>query len=155
MRLLPKVGLEDVRFGMIPSEVLKTFNERQQYEDWMGDNLNDSLLFHGIIFGFDECNSFGPLSNARLQEIRIFDRKDLILWGKQITQWNKTSLKQYLDDNKIWYQEEVNGDWSCNYLWLALSFDKTQQLEYVEMWTEDENLIPSLKRRIGFRRVLN
>src|SRR6185369_10344683 len=101
MLLLPKIGLGEVRFGMTPGEVQKAFHEPQKYEDWMGGNLNDSLLFHGIIFGFYEHNTFGPLPDAKLEEIRTNGREDLILWGKQIHEWNKTSLAHYLNENKI------------------------------------------------------
>jgi hypothetical protein len=147
MQLLPKIGLGDVRFGMTPDELLNAFDEQQKYEDWMGCNLHDSLSFHGIIFGFDEHNNAGPLPSARLCEIRICGREDLILWGKRVNEWNKTALAEYLNEHKIWYQEEISGDWSCNYLWLSLSFDENERLDFIELWTNDENLVPSLKRR--------
>jgi hypothetical protein len=147
MQLLPKIGLGEVRFGMTPDEVQKALNEPQKYEEWMSGNLNDSLLFHGIIFGFREHNTFGPLPDAKLCEIRISGREDLILWGKPIRDWNKTTLAQYLNENKIWFQEVANGDWSCNTLWLSLSFDKEERIDYIELWTNDENLVPSLKRQ--------
>jgi len=37
---------------MRPNEIVSVFTEPQMYEEWMGGNLNDSLLFQGLILGF-------------------------------------------------------------------------------------------------------
>ena len=53
MEVIPNIGVGPVRFGMSPAEVLTAIPEGQKYEEWMGGNRNDSLLFHGLILGFD------------------------------------------------------------------------------------------------------
>lgn len=61
--ILPWTGLGPLRFGMKPNEVRRAFDEDQVYEDWMGGNLNDSLLYRGLILGFDKEDSRGPLKD--------------------------------------------------------------------------------------------
>ena len=53
MEVIPNIGIGPVRFGMSPAEALAAIPEGQKYEEWMGGNRNDSLLFHGLILGFD------------------------------------------------------------------------------------------------------
>ena len=66
--------------------------EPQQYEDWMGGNLNDALLFHGLIFTFDRCDSHGPLPHALLDRIDIHGREDADLFGQPLGTWTKDAL---------------------------------------------------------------
>ena len=134
MEILPNIGIGSVRFGMSPDEVIANFNEQQQYEGWMGGNLNDSLLFHGIILGFDKCNSRGPLPESRLVEARLYGREDAKLWGRIVDQWTQDEVRNYLNQRKIIHRFEVNGDLSVYSLNLALSFSKESYLEYIEFW---------------------
>jgi hypothetical protein len=53
LELYPGEGIGLVRIGMSPAEVLAVLDEPQVYEKWMGGNLNDSLLFRGLLFHFD------------------------------------------------------------------------------------------------------
>jgi len=46
MEIIPDIGLGSMRFGMSPDEVVALMGEAQTYEDWMGGNLNDSLVYH-------------------------------------------------------------------------------------------------------------
>jgi hypothetical protein len=64
LEIIPGIGIGPVQRGMSPPQVLEALPEKHQYEEWMGGNLNDSLLFHGLIFSFDKCNPAGPLPGA-------------------------------------------------------------------------------------------
>ncbi len=68
----PGEGIGLVRFGMRPAEVLALFSEPQVYEDWMGGNLNDALLFHGLLLHFNECNRSGPLPSSTLSWVEVY-----------------------------------------------------------------------------------
>ncbi|HKN65015.1 MAG TPA: hypothetical protein VJW73_01980, partial [Gemmatimonadaceae bacterium] len=82
---------------MTPAEVRAALGEPEGYEEWMGGNLNDSLLFHGLICGFDECDAYGPLSGSALCELRISvpHRGDTVLWGRPLAQWTARDLRQH------------------------------------------------------------
>ncbi|MBA2525528.1 MAG: hypothetical protein H0V18_07060 [Pyrinomonadaceae bacterium] len=133
MELLLNVGIGSIRFAMTPVEVHALISEEPTYEDWMGGNRNDSLLFHGLIFGFDGCDSTGPLENSRLTEVSIHGREDVVLWGRNICYWTKDAVKDHLDRNGLPYQIVANGDVSVDSS-LAISFDNAGRLEYIEMW---------------------
>jgi hypothetical protein len=62
----PGVGIGPIRHGMRPAEVLAVFPEPQVYEDWMGGNLNDALLFRGLRLHFSKCDSRAPLADSTL-----------------------------------------------------------------------------------------
>lgn len=134
MDITPNVGIGAVRFGMNPAEVVALFPEAQMYEDWMGGNLNGSLLYQGIILGFDKYDGVGPLLNSRLVEIRMFGRKDAVLWGQPVDTWTKEAIAEYSDQHKIAYKYQPNGDVLVDAT-LSLSFDEQGRAEYVEMWT--------------------
>jgi hypothetical protein len=139
MDVIPNIGAGSVRFGMKPSEVMAHFPEEQLYEDWMGGNLNDSLLYRGIIFGFDKYNSVGSLANSRLVEIRMYGREDAVICGRLIGTWKKETIINYWDENDLAYEDHDNGDVSIPSLSLVLSFDSQDQIEYLEMWESVEN----------------
>jgi hypothetical protein len=96
LEIIPGIGIGPVRRGMSPAQVLEAFPEDQKYEHWMGGNLNDSLLFHGLVFTFDKCNSSGPLPEARLEQIAVHGREDATLYGKGVSDWNKQSILERL-----------------------------------------------------------
>ncbi len=139
MDVIPNIAVGPVRFGMKPSEVMAHFPEEQLYEDWMGGNLNDSLLYRGIIFSFDEHNSVGPLANSQLVEIRMHGREDVVLCGQLIGTWTKETIISYWDENDLAYEYHDNGHVSIPSLSLVLSFDSQEQIEYLVMWESVEN----------------
>ena len=134
MELVPKVGIGPLRFGMSPVEVRALLPEESTYEEWMGGNLNDSLLYHGLIIGFDECDSMGPLPDSRLNRICVFGREDAVIWGRGICDWTKEEATTHLDQSRISYRNLDSGDVSVQDLSLTLSFDNSNHLEYVEVW---------------------
>lgn len=138
MEIIPNIGIGPMRFGMSPSEVLTNFPEEQKYENWMGGNRNDSLLFHGLIFGFDKCNGTGPLAESRLVEFTIYGREDVRLWGRVISEWSREAVTEYLGRNGISYEIHENGDLSVRQYALALSFSEMGHLEWVEAWANVE-----------------
>lgn len=134
MEIIPNIGLGSLCFGMSPDEVVEILREQQTYEDWMGGNLNDSLLYHHLIIGFDKYDGSGPLPEGRLSDIRIRRRKDVTLWGKSISDWTKLEAMAHLDRSAIRYEAHDSGDLSVPSYSLSLSFDESGHVEFVEIW---------------------
>ena len=103
-------GLGLIRLGMCPNEVMERFPEEQGYEEWMGGNLNDSLLFHGLIFQFDRCNSKSPLPKSKLNRIVIHQRVDVVLFERPMTAWTRGELEKELSLRGYNSEEGAGGD---------------------------------------------
>lgn len=150
MEVIPNIGIGPVRFGMSPAEVLATLPEGQRYEDWMGGNRNDSLLFHGLIFGFDRCDAVGPLADSRLVEFTIHGREDVRLWGRRIGDWSRDAVAEYLGHDLVPYEIHENGDLSVRTHSLALSFAEDGRLVWVEGWADVKRMSPAARKGIGW-----
>ena len=132
-------GIGAVTFGMKPDEVTAVFGSKQVHEDWMGGNLNDSLLYHGLIFQFDRHDSHGPyshgpLENSSLVEIEVWGREDASLYGKPIHAWTKQELKQYLIDHNIECETPANGDLVSAQIGFEAGFDEDGRLLCAGFW---------------------
>src|SRR3954471_7199095 len=109
LEIVPGMGIGPVHRGMSPAQVLEAFPEDQQYEDWMGGNLNDALLFHGLVFTFDKCDSHGPLPNARLEQIAVHGREDATLYCRPLREWDKQAILDRLRQDGHVVDEMANG----------------------------------------------
>lgn len=76
--VLPGVGIGTIRFGMRCDEVLALIDEPSCHEEWMGGNLCDALLYHGLRLHFSEYNSDGPLPVGRI--IYLWSRRRCSIW---------------------------------------------------------------------------
>ena len=137
MEIIPKVGIGPLCFGMTPDQVRALFSEEETYEDWMGGNLNDSILYRGLILGFDRCDTWGPLASSKFRELRLHGRQDAVLWGKNILDWCKADAIDYLERRGFAYRLSNGRDLSIPKSSLVLSFDDVGRLEHLEMWSED------------------
>jgi hypothetical protein len=149
MEVIPNIGIGPVRFGMTPAEVIANFPDGQKYEDWMGGNRNDSLLFHGLILGFDSCDGDGPLADSRLVEFTIYGREDVRLWGQGLGDWSKEAVAEYLRRHGIPYEIHENGDWSVRPHSLAISFAEEGHIDWVEAWANLVPKAPAAKTGVG------
>ena len=137
MEIIPKVGIGPLHFGMNTDQVRALFAEEETYEDWMGGNLNDSILYRGLILGFDRCDTCGPLPSSKFRELRLRGRQDAVLWGKNILHWCKADAIDYLESRGFANRLSNGGDLSIPKSSLVLSFDDVGRLEHLEMWSED------------------
>lgn len=128
----PGQGIGPVRHGMTPAEVLALLNEPQVYEDWMGGNLNDALLFHGLRLHFSECDSRAPLSNSTLGWIVIHQREDAFLFDRPVGEWTKESILWELRSRGYSPETPPNGDVEVPHK-LGMSFDEDDRLVWVEL----------------------
>jgi len=135
LQIIPNIGIGPLRFGMRPDEVRRRFPEEETYEEWMGGNLNDSLLYRGLILGFDAHDTHGPLADSHFNEVRLNRREDARLWGRGLFAWTKASIRDHLENNSIAYESYENGDISVASLSVAMSFDEAELLVDIEMWS--------------------
>ena len=117
---------------MRPNELLSVFPEPQVYEDWMGGNLNDSLLFQGLMFVFSACDASAPLPDSRLISVIIFQRPDACLFGRFMTDWNKTRVVEALQAQGFTPETLANGDIIVPFQ-LSLSFDEEERLIWLQI----------------------
>jgi hypothetical protein len=122
---------------MRPAEVLAVFAEPQVYEDWMGGNLNDALLFHGLRFHFTECDARAPLPESTLYWVVIHQREDAHLFGRPVSEWTKDSVAQELRARGYDVQMPPNGDVEVHGQ-IGMSFDEQGRLIWVESEAEPD-----------------
>jgi len=67
----------------------------------MGGNLNDSLLYPGLIVGFDKCDGRGPLNDSKLVEFRINEKADVTFLNRPIFGMLQNELLQRLTRHNI------------------------------------------------------
>lgn len=137
MEIIPKVGIGPLRFGMGPDQVRALFFEKETYEKWMDGNLNDSILYRGLILGFDLCDAWGPLATSRFREIHLYRREDALLWGKYVLDWSKADALGYVESMGFTFRLSNCGDLTVLQSSLMLSFDEWDQVEHLQMWSED------------------
>lgn len=126
----PGIGMGPIILGMQPDIIHRVFPEPACYEDWMGGNLNDSLLFHGLILRFSACDSCTPLPESTLIQIIIYQREDVTLFAHPLRAWTKTSLMHTLHAQGFIIHTPPNGDIEVPNQ-LCLSFDDAEQLVWV------------------------
>jgi hypothetical protein len=118
---------------MHPDEVAVEFDEPRVHENWMGGNLNDAMLFHGLRFHFDRCNGAGPLPDALLNWIVVHQREDAYLFDRPMTDWTKETLIERLVAERLSPSTPPNGDVEVPGLWLGASFDSDGRLNWLEV----------------------
>lgn len=119
--------------GMRPSEVLAAFGEPQVYEHWMGGNLNDALLFHGLRLHFTDCDAHAPLTDSTLNWVVIHQREDAHLFDRRMTEWTKETILEELWDRSYAVETPPNGDVDVPGQ-LGMSFGEGERLIWVELY---------------------
>ncbi len=128
----------NIKFGMSPSEVIEEMSEEQVFEGWMGGNRNNSLLYKGIMFGFDKCDAYGPLEEAKLCDVTISSREDVFLFDIALNDWNKEELIKQCEQKDIEFVLNKNGDIDIPALALSVSFDIEDDSVWFELWKPNE-----------------
>ena len=131
MEILPKIGLGPLRFGMTPSEVKALLGSHRTYEPWMGGNLNDSLLYPGLIIGFDKCDASGPLPNSKIVEFRLHGRTDVTFLNEPLFGRPLKELLQTLAQRNI--RKDPDSD-TIPDLRMELVSDDQGNIDWVEFW---------------------
>ncbi len=112
--------------GMLYEDVKKMLDEPEVYEDWMGGNLNDSILVQGLVLGFD----VGLFPGAKLDCFDLRYREGAMLFGKKLEEWRLDLFEGFLKDSGVdyvfEYQDEVDVDVSLIDLGLIVSFKNSR-----------------------------
>jgi len=117
---------------MRPAEVLAIFSEPQVYEDWMGGNLNDALLFHGLRLHFGHCDARAPLPDSTLNWVVIHQREDAYLFGQPVGEWTKEAVVRELQARGYEVRTPPNGDVEVPQQ-IGMSFDEDGRLIWLEV----------------------
>jgi hypothetical protein len=128
----PGEGIGPIRHGMRPAEVLAAFPEPRVFEDWMGGNLNDALLFHGLRLHFSGCDARAPLPDSTLNWVVIHQREDAYLFGRPVAEWTKDAVVRELRQRGYDVQLPPHGDVEVPQQ-LGMSFDNEGRLIWVEV----------------------
>ena len=131
--VMPGVGIGGVRFGMRPEQIAKLIDEPTKWEDWMGGNLNDAILFHGLRFHFDRFDSHGPLVDSSLTELFICGREDALLYGRPLHDWTKRQISAHMASIGLLVAHNTNGDIDVANPIIGMSFDRENRLVWLEL----------------------
>ncbi|MBL8796154.1 MAG: hypothetical protein JNM56_19795 [Planctomycetia bacterium] len=96
------------------------------YEVWMGGNLNDALLFHGMRL------HFGVFSV--LDWVVVHQREDAYLFDRPVHVWTRDSILVEMQSQGYLAQTLANGDVDVERQ-LSLSFAADGRLDWVEIYT--------------------
>jgi hypothetical protein len=133
LELQPWLGLGPLHFGMTPAQVRAALAEPEAYEEWMGGNLNDSILFRGLICGFDRHDSQGPVAQAKLRELRLATtRPDVVFEGRPLRNWTRETLSALPALANA--QPSGPSSLSIPALGLAFDFDERGQVAFADLW---------------------
>jgi hypothetical protein len=122
--LRPGEGIGDLLFGMNPAAIEQKMNEPSTYEEWMGGNLNDAMLYAGLILIFDRFSSSGPLPDSRFVQAIVHDRSDASFAGRALAHWSKADLIDHLHSNQIPFSVKAHGGLDVeNGLWFRFNMD--------------------------------
>jgi uncharacterized protein (TIGR02996 family) len=128
----PGEGIGPVRLGMRPAELLAAFPEPRVYESWMGGNLNDALVFHGLRLHFSDCDSRAPLPDSTLNWVVIHQREDAYLFERTVEEWTRHSVLRELRARGYDARTPPNGDVEVPRQ-IGMSFDEDGRLIWVEV----------------------
>ena len=150
MEIFPNIGLGPLRFGMNPSQVQAVLGSHQTYEPWMGGNRNDSLLYPGLIIGFDDCDERAPLEDSKLVEFFIKEKSDVTFLKKPIFGMPRKEFVKILARHNI-RNEENHGCYLLPDLHMEVDFDGHGKITWVEF--SGESLISS-RQEVSSQRFL-
>ncbi len=129
--VFPLVGVDQLRFGMTPLQVRSLYGETQQYEEWMGGNLNDFMFYEGILIGFDGKNGQSPSESSKVVMCEVRNHIGIQMLGIEITHLKKSELLEIFRQRNI--PTTQTSDWFLRVpsLGIQLSFNSTHNLENV------------------------
>ena len=134
MELEPGKGLGPIKFGMTPKEVTSIMGEEQVYESWMGGNLNDSLLYPGIIITFDACDSQGPLVDSKVDEFQIAESfSDVQFKGASIFKKSQHEIEELLNKHNLQYKSNEYCT-HIDLIGLEFGLNSEKRVDYISLW---------------------
>jgi len=145
-------GIGEVKFNMTPLEVQSKFGSKFYGEDWMGGNLNDSLLYRNLILTFDDHESIGPLKDSKLVFIKTNASSQILLQGKALSEISRDEL---LSSSLLGYFGKVDRNLHVEFeeLGIRFNFDADGVLNEFNMWepkVHNNTLEESTQKDVGW-----
>lgn len=137
MDLIPNIGVGEVRFGMVPNQVVASFGPKTTWQHWMGGNLNDSLFYPGIIFYFDDHDARGPLPHAKLIQIEVNASFTGKLFATELSRLTRGQLIARLGREQTGLREFANGSIQAPSLHMHWWFDPDGKLNIVQLYDKE------------------
>jgi len=115
MELIPQ-GIGLITLGMSPAQVENILGEHHTYEEWMGGNLNGSLLYPGLVISFNRSDASKPLEDSQANEIWIHSNCLATLEGQHVFSLYKRDIEKILTTKEVNF-ESSNDIWVSEYGW--------------------------------------
>ena len=131
-QIRPREGYGPVDFGMSPSELKRLLGSERTYEEWMGGNLNDSLLYPGIIVQFDRCDASGPLEESGVDGLRLAVGSGAMLAGAPVFGQPVDEVLARLGPVEV--ERPSPYSWSVSQLGIGLDVDDEGLVDHVDLW---------------------
>jgi hypothetical protein len=132
--ILPLLGVDNIRFGMRPSQVRAILGDRLHYEEWMGGNLNDDFLYYsGILLGFAGYSRGQPSEASELVVIELRGDQPLSLFGHHIESAAEAHLQRILTTQGIAFWSASPSAVAASRVGLTLALTKQGLLSRVSL----------------------
>jgi len=116
---------------MRPSDVCTLLGDEQQYEEWMGGNLNDFMFYKGILIGFGGENEESPAESSGVVLFELHCDQPLSLYGETLGAASKADLLHLLRRRGLPFQETSRNVVRVKEVGLQFTLSKTQRLERI------------------------
>ena len=117
LKLIPLVGINTLKFGCSPTEVIQYFGKPEEIEELRDELLNDdAIVYHywemglSVFFSVREQESFSSVE---------IDNKGAILFDKKIFELNEKEAIDLFKQNGFKFSESEKHEWGEK----RLSFD--------------------------------
>ena len=110
--IIPGKSVGPFVLGQHINEIRERITEPVVFEEWMGGNLNDSILLQGLVLNFDKYDANGPVENSKFVSYRLYKRINTSIFGKLCQHWTLEEMQLYLKKQSIEYvvEKEVPPD---------------------------------------------
>jgi hypothetical protein len=130
LEILPKIGLNNFKFGTPAAEALKVFGKPEETEDLKDDVLNaNSLVYHYWEKGF---SLFFNANADKIFTCAEIDNPESILFGARIFDLTETELIKLFEANGYKVSETEDHEWGEK----RVSFDEA----LIDLYFENDEL---------------
>lgn len=131
LTLVPLIGINNLKFGCSPDDVIKCFGEPEETEDLHDELLNDNaVVYHYWDMGLSFF--FSVREHQQLSSIEI-DNKDALMFGKKIFELSEKEAVELFKQHKFKLSESEMHEWGEK----RLSFDDAN----VDLYFANQKLV--------------
>ena len=109
IEIIPGKGFGHILLGMSLTEARKMSEEHSQWASWMGGNLNNSVVYDGVV---------AHCSENVIDQIHVRGREDAILFGMPITSLTREVLTTVCEKGMIDIEWEDRDSATLSGLWV-------------------------------------